>query len=130
MPLLFEAFGKFVGAHAAGFCFALALAGGFAWHENAVHQAKVAQAAADKVAIDTANTQAQAAHDAAQTSLDTTSAPANAAAQARLDAIDQNLAKLTTAVAAYKPTVYAKALPANCVFDAQRVSDANQALRQ
>lgn len=109
---------------------ALAVAILFGWHEYAIHEAVAQAHREDAAAIDKANAEAKAAHDATQAQIDQQAQTSNAAINAKVDAISRDTNAIKAKIASLKPTTYKAALPATCVFDEERIRDANEALQR
>lgn len=103
---------------------------GFTWHLWDKHEAVQAQADSDKADIAAANAKAEAEHKAKQALLDGQATQQNAAIDAKVDAISRSTNAIAAKLDELTPTKYAKALPANCLFDDERVRDANEALQR
>lgn len=102
----------------------------FGWHEVALHKAVDAARKEEQAKFEALSAKYQAEHNANQDLITRQAAPQNAAIDAKVTSIARDTAAIKAKLASLKPTKYATALPANCVFDDERVKDANEALQR
>lgn len=102
----------------------------FGWHVMDKHAAVEAAHAEDQAAIEAANIAARSAHDEKQKALDETASAQNSAIGAKVDAISRQTSAISAKLAGLKPSTYKAPLPADCVLDAERQKDANEALQR
>lgn len=98
------------------------------YHEFAIHEAVVRAHEECKAQVAAANAAAKAAHDSTQAQTDKDAAAQNTANGLKIDAISRQTNLIASQLAGMKPKTYSRALPINCVFDDERIKDANNAI--